>query len=546
MTRSGFEDDSAISISDQDETPDKQTKHSTDENDKTLLDIVLEEVKLDTIAIMEIIDSLISEIVTSSDLSQSEDQSTSDENFSKQDQEALEEIDQNDKIPSHFFTEENRSITRSGFENVAYDFDSEISIPISDEDQTKDSTDKNGNTRLDVVQEETVIEVKGGELCSKNVVKGLLDLLDEDDLKYEVDVTQVGPPDPVVEINGNLEMSEVSKSPEEADCDNNIVVKTPPSSPPGAAKSEERFSQQETAQPTVYPGFLPLIKVCRGRRAPGSLRKKFVFSSLPGPVGLAVLADKSIAVACRSVNTVKRISRTGNRLCSIRSDDLDKPTDVLQLSTGEIVVRDSKGLKLFGEDRVLKRTIGEEHCNKYFGLAEDSHGNIVTINTNASTDPGRGTLTERRQTDLFYFTKDDHLVKRILLRDFVREEVRVRSMCRYLGHGQNKIFIVDMGLDSVYCITGEEEEMAALGDPGNGVGEFNVPAGIAVDDHGNSVVVDSRNNRLQLIDSNFNVIGVLKVDKVLKRPSGICFDRENSELYVSNFENNTVVCYQFC
>merc|ERR550532_855376 len=39
---------------------------------------------------------------------------------------------------------------------------------------------------------------------------------DEDESKYEVDVTQDRPLDLVKETNGNLEMSEVSKSPEEA------------------------------------------------------------------------------------------------------------------------------------------------------------------------------------------------------------------------------------------------------------------------------------------------------------------------------------------
>ena len=34
-----------------------------------------------------------------------------------------------------------------------------------------------------------------------------------------------------------------------------------------------------------------------------------------------------------------------------------------------------------------------------------------------------------------------------------------------------------------------------------------------------------------------------QVDRPLVRPSGIFFDKESSELYVSNFSDSSVVCY---
>ena len=266
-------------------------------------------------------------------------------------------------------------------------------------------------------------------------------------------------------------------------------------------------------EPARCKGFLPLIMKTRKRSPSVSLKKKFVFR-LPGPVGVALLADRSIAVACRNNNEVRRISSTGNHLRSLESKiGFDKPTDVLQLSSGKVVVRDCKGLQLFSEERKFLGMIGEEHCNKYYGLAEDGAGNIVTINTNASAEEGRGTTTERKQTDLFYFDQTGHLVKIFELRNLVNDEVRVRSMCRYLGYVQDKMFVVDMGLNSVYCIHMQHghEETKIIGGRGDKIGRLRLPAGIAVDDLGNCIVVDSGNNRLQLIDSNCDFVGALKV-----------------------------------
>ena len=50
---------------------------------------------------------------------------------------------------------------------------------------------------------------------------------------------------------------------------------------------------------------------------------------------------------------------------------------------------------------------------------------------------------------------------------------------------------------------------------------------MAVDECGTLIVVDSGNNRLQQL-----------------RPSGIFYDRESSDLYVSNFAEGSVVCYR--
>ena len=243
--------------------------------------------------------------------------------------------------------------------------------------------------------------------------------------------------------------------------------------------------------------------------------KKILEFKVPEPVGICLLADGSLAVACRNQDAVLRFSKTGNELIPLESRrGFQRPSDILQLRSGEVVVRDHNGLQLFDAEHRFQTTIGEEDCNRYYGLAEDNQGRIITINTNASVrDPGKGTKTKRGQTDIFYFTKGGHLAKIVELEDVVMEEMRPQSMCLYLGYSNNKLWIVDIGLHCVYSIFGEdgEEAAAACGNFGDEVGEFDTPAGIAVDQCGNAILADSGNNRLQLIDSNYNIIGALKV-----------------------------------
>ena len=262
-------------------------------------------------------------------------------------------------------------------------------------------------------------------------------------------------------------------------------------------------------------GFMFLL-----RDRPGKQKltiKKMLDFKVSEPVGICLLADGSLAVACRNQNAVLRFSKTGNELISLESRlGFNRPTDILQLRTGEVVVRDHIGLQLFDEEHRFQTTIGEEHCNRYYGLAEDNQGRIITINTNASLrEPGKGSTTKRGHTDIFYFTKAGDLVYTVSLADIVMEEMRPKSMCRYLDYSENKLLVVDMGLNCIYSLFHKDgEEVAAVcGDFGDQVGEFDSPAGIAVDEFGNSIVADSGNDRLQLIDSEHNIIGPLKVSQ---------------------------------
>ena len=151
------------------------------------------------------------------------------------------------------------------------------------------------------------------------------------------------------------------------------------------------------------------------------MKMKNVFD-VQAPAGVTVLADGTVAVVSRLENSVKIFTRTGSPLpCPLRGHrGFDKPTNILRLSNGRIVVRDQQGLQLFSQHGEFIKPIGCDYQNRYYGLAEDSDGNILTINVrDSATASGLGTRTVKGQSDVFYFSQDGSLLKQMELEDLV-------------------------------------------------------------------------------------------------------------------------------
>ena len=86
------------------------------------------------------------------------------------------------------------------------------------------------------------------------------------------------------------------------------------------------------------------------------------------------------------------------------------------------------------------------------------------------------------------------------------------SACRSLAYRNKKLYVVDLGLDCVFILNKDGTESELFGSRGNKEGEFRDPSGLLVDDFGTMVVVDSRNHRLQLFDSDMTFAGMVEVD----------------------------------
>jgi len=274
-------------------------------------------------------------------------------------------------------------------------------------------------------------------------------------------------------------------------------------------------------------------------------RQIMAIEDLKGPVGLAMLRDKTLAVVCKGDDTVRRFSMEGKYQGTVRGQrEFVKPTDILLLRSGEFVIRDELGIQMFGEQGNFLKQLGKEFINRYFGLAEDDHGRVVTINSN--TGVGCGKLTEFGETDLFYIdTTSGSVVKRVELIDIVGDG-KAKSACRFLACVNRKLYIVDMGLDCVYVLFQKdgEEQADVFGSSGSSCGQFKDPAGLVVDKDDTLIIVDSKNNRLQLVDKEYTFCGDVKVDSPLLRPSGIFWYSDERKIFVSNYAKQSVVCYQ--
>merc|ERR1719397_2097917 len=277
----------------------------------------------------------------------------------------------------------------------------------------------------------------------------------------------------------------------------------------------------------------------------------FVIDNLVDPVDVTFLADgDTIAIVCRRSETVLKFSRSsGKCLGELKGlKNFEKPTNILLLRNGEIAIRDGQGIHLFNSEGIYTKDIGVKMQNRYFGLAEDIvTGHVITLNCNIG-DVEPGNLTDPGETDIFFISvPDGNVKKRVEIIDLIDEKERRLSCCRALcsvknltGDEEDKVIVLDKGLDSLYCFSGEEGQ----GVGGPEVGSFNNPSGVVADYVGNLIVTDTNNNRLQLLDGNLGFCGAVKVDRKLVKPVGIFFDAKRRELLICNQGEGSVVGYR--
>ena len=94
---------------------------------------------------------------------------------------------------------------------------------------------------------------------------------------------------------------------------------------------------------------------------------------------------------------------------------------------------------------------------------------------------------------------------------------------------------------------GRLRAVEVIGDAGTGVGQFSAPTGLAVDQHGAVLIVDSNNHRIQRIGMN----GEVKVygrpgnaPGELWGPQAVAVDPNGQHFYVAEQGNHRVQCFQ--
>merc|ERR1719244_885552 len=134
-----------------------------------------------------------------------------------------------------------------------------------------------------------------------------------------------------------------------------------------------------------------------------------------------------MVVACKDANCVSRYNINGEFLGVVKPGrEFVKPSDILTLASGELVVRDDRGIQLFGSDLQFIKFVAEEWIDRCFGLAEDDEGRIITINQKPSSCGSVVKITSANNTDVFFIDKmTNKVVKRIEMVDLIVDAVEL-------------------------------------------------------------------------------------------------------------------------
>jgi len=291
---------------------------------------------------------------------------------------------------------------------------------------------------------------------------------------------------------------------------------------------------------TRDPNLPPQKSLTLTDRKLGSMRLRL---EIGDPLSVA-LVESSGEVLVLTSSEVRRYTRQGV-LSSCFCSDLDQPTEMLLLKSGQVVVREANRLKLFSADGQLLRSLGSQtDCS--VGLAEDQNGLLVTINNNSKE---LEEVTEAGETDIFFIDiEKDTVLKRIEMKYLTEEDddaVRDRMRLTHLHQHGEHLLVVDEGNHRVFLFHEEDGEDVVEILPTDGsesLLQFKALEVVA-DVYGNYLVLDRVNRCLQIVEAGWIKGFTLQLDMPLAKPSSLALDQARSELWLADFENNQIACY---
>jgi len=274
------------------------------------------------------------------------------------------------------------------------------------------------------------------------------------------------------------------------------------------------------------------------------LAGRHLAATLHKPIGICLLRDKCVVVASTFENKVKMFTGCGQFLREVAAEPgrgFRHPSDMTALAGGGFAVRDQVAIRCYEQCGKFVRRLDPTYLDRFYGLAEDGAGHLVTINENKGARAEcRAGGTAPGEADLLFFSlSTGQVVRRVELADVIAD--KERSKCRFLTRGLHGLVITDLGMDRVYVLDPATRGVTMFGGAGSGPGRFADPAGLAVDSQGNMLVADSRNHRLCLHDPRGNFLTQVKLDPPPRRPSGLLLDGETGDLYLLNLQGGQAV-----
>ena len=265
---------------------------------------------------------------------------------------------------------------------------------------------------------------------------------------------------------------------------------------------------------------------------------RFEIKNLKWPIGLAVLPiSKKIIIAETKDEhkSVKMYSPEGNYLKTLApGDPFVRPTDMAAFANDNFVVKDRNDLKVFDGEGNLQKVIRNRSFKSLFGCTIDNNDQIYVINAKENIIY----VVDKTKDD------DDNIVKEIELNDVIQD--KSRSKCRFLHYGNNRLYIADLGLDTVYVMNWKKglPQVVKFGKTGKEADGFHDPAGLACDAFGNIIINDAGNKAIKVFDKSYNFVGLLRLKNTnLARPSSLVMN--NDDLYILNLKSGTMAKCSF-
>ncbi|KAL7647094.1 UNVERIFIED_CONTAM: hypothetical protein RMT77_002352 [Armadillidium vulgare] len=256
------------------------------------------------------------------------------------------------------------------------------------------------------------------------------------------------------------------------------------------------------------------------------------------PIGVAELKSKEIIVADTFANRLLLFNEKCEFIRQIASSSVLKhPSAIVVLPDGKFAVRNNKEIIVFSPDCTFLKSFGSDFLKKPYGIAEDGQGNVITVDSGNSDS----------LNIVFIDVTTGNMVKKIPVIDAVKPDQQCTSKPRFITFRHpSTLLVVDLGLDKVFIINVRTGIVVkSFGSSGNGIGQFRDPSGIACEADGFILVGDSRNHRIQIFTPCGEFVCVLRLDRPLRRPSGISLTQDG-HLFVLNYWENSLVKYQFC
>ena len=243
-------------------------------------------------------------------------------------------------------------------------------------------------------------------------------------------------------------------------------------------------------------------------------------TQLDNPKGIATDNSGNVYVADSNNHCLKKFTSDGGFLCE--SEFIRNPFGVALDIWGYVFVANlyydnlvPASVRVFDSNCIQVDKWYEGQLNLPYGVAVDGSRNVYV------TDIGFQSVFKFSEGILTYIGSPGQFSSPVA--------VAVDNKAGY-------VYVVDSTANYVYKFTNTGAFLTKWGGFGSGNGQFNLPAGVAVDSLGNVYVTDFNNNRFQKFDCNGTFLDKSAIGQI-SSPRGISVDTKGTVFVVDTISN---------